>query len=236
MDKEIRAMGRPASHYIAAVAPGNKRRRNSHVFAREANNFYIEPEWCSHRLFDVEPFHRSAPLLDPCCGTGRVASAAKAHGYKVIAIDVVDRGFPGCRIQNFLERRSAPPSVVGNPPFPDMEAFARHALAIGAGKVALLARTASMNAAHWLRELPFSHALLLTPRPSMPPGQFILNGGKPKGDRTDYCWLIFERGYVGEPVIRWLHRDPSEQPIQNFAAAIPRKPGAARNSTGDLSS
>src|SRR5713226_3359950 len=94
--------------------------------------------------------------------TGRIADAAKGAGYRVITADIVDRGYPGCRIQDFLKRRSAPPSVVGNPPFAIVEEFARHAFDIGADKVALIARTASIHAARWLRELPFSHAWLMT--------------------------------------------------------------------------
>lgn len=44
------------------IAPGT-RRRNSHVFARDPHDWYLEPRWCSERLFDVEEFDRSAPLL-----------------------------------------------------------------------------------------------------------------------------------------------------------------------------
>ena len=30
--------------------------RRSHIFARHANDHYVEPAWCSARLFDVEDF------------------------------------------------------------------------------------------------------------------------------------------------------------------------------------
>jgi hypothetical protein len=198
---------KPLAH-ITATAVSGERRRNSHIFVRDPNDWYLEPHWCSERLFAVEEFNRAATLLDPCTGTGRIANAAKGAGYRVITADIVDRGYPGCRIQDFLKRRSAPPSVVGNPPFAIVEEFARHAFDLGADKVALIARTASIHAARWLHELPFSHAWLMTPRPSMPPGQHVLDGGKVEGDRTDYCWLVLKRGYVGEPVIRWLHKNP----------------------------
>jgi hypothetical protein len=38
----------------------------------------------------------------------------------------------------------------------------------------------------------------------MPTGQHVLDGGKVGGGKRDFCWIVFERGYVGEPVIRWL--------------------------------
>ena len=148
----------------------NAKPRLSHVWTREGSDFYIEPHWVSARLFAVEDFDRAEVLLDPCTGTGRVADSAKAAGYTtVIAADIVNRGYPGAEIQNFLERTSVPPSVVGNPPFNAVEAFATHALDLGARKVALIFPTARLNAARWLQDLPLRKILLLTPRPSMPP-------------------------------------------------------------------
>jgi hypothetical protein len=183
-----------------------KRPRDSHIFERDPNDWYLEPHWVSERLSAVEDFGRGNVLLDPCTGTGRIADAAKAAGYHVITADIVDRGYPGCRIQNFLDRSSAPPSVTGNPPFSAVEAFARHALTIGADKVALIFPTARLHAASWIRELPLRRIYLLSPRPSMPPGDVVLGGGKVGGGRIDFCWLIFERGYGGQSELCWLHR------------------------------
>lgn len=50
------------------------RQRDSHIFVRDANDWYLEPHWCSAQLFDVEPFDRSHVLLDPCTGTGRIVA------------------------------------------------------------------------------------------------------------------------------------------------------------------
>jgi hypothetical protein len=137
------------------------RQSDSHIFDRDPNDWYLEPNWCSERLFAVEEFNRAAPLLDPCTGTGRIADAAKAAGYRVQTADIVDRGYPGCKIQDFLKRRSAPPSMACNPPFDSVEAFARHAFEIGVDKLAMILPVAMMNAARpWLSVLPFKRAWL----------------------------------------------------------------------------
>jgi len=167
----------------------------------------VEPTWISIRLFEVEDFDRSQVLLDPCTGFGRIAEAAKVAGYTVIAADIIDQGYPGCLVQDFLDRKSTPPTVVGNPPFNAVEAFASHALELGARKVALLFPVARLNAARWLKELPLRRIWLLTPRPSIPPGYVIARGEKPGGGKTDFTWLIFERGYTGKAEVDWLHRD-----------------------------
>jgi hypothetical protein len=67
------------------------RQRHSHIFDRDPGDWYLEPQWVSERLFAVEDFDRSAPLLDPCTGTGRIANAATYAGYAVITADIVDR-------------------------------------------------------------------------------------------------------------------------------------------------
>jgi hypothetical protein len=185
-----------------------KRRRRSHIFSRALHDHYLEPEWVDVGLFRSEKFDRRRLLTDACCGIGRVAEAAKAAGYKVEACDIVDRGYPGTKVADFLKRTAPTTQVACNPPFNAVEAFARHALLdLGATKIALICPVARLNAARWLKELPLRRVLLLSPRPSMPPAYVILRGEKPKGGRMDFCWLIFERGHNGPAEVGWLHRD-----------------------------
>ena len=185
------------------------KRRDSHIFEKEKHGHYVEPEWCSRRLFEVEKF--KGPIYDPACGWGRILHEAADAGYKVLGSDIVDRqrhGLNGVFSEyDFLSRhRKFGGSVVCNPPFDHVEEFCRHALDLGATKVAVICLTRRLNAAHWLRELPLRFIWLLTPRPSMPPGSWIVAGNKPGGGTQDFCWLVFELGYTGHPQIGWLYR------------------------------
>jgi hypothetical protein len=65
------------------------RPRYAHVWAKDLDGFYIEPEWVSERLFAVEQFTGS--IWDPFCG-GPIAESARAAGYPTIATDRIDRG------------------------------------------------------------------------------------------------------------------------------------------------
>ena len=74
-------------------------------------------------------------------------------------------------------------------------------------KVAMVFPTARLNAAHWLRGTPLVRILLMTPRPSMPPGHTIAAGEKPGGGKMDFCWLVWSVGFSGDASVKWLRRD-----------------------------
>jgi hypothetical protein len=191
------------------------KRRRTHIFEKEANGWYVEPPWCSARLFDVEDFgERSRTYIwDPACGGGNILKSARAHHYKVLGSDIVRRtrdqtiGFERVDFLNGAERRCRYFSVVCNPPFDHVEDFCRRALELGAHKVAMLMLLRRLPAARWLATLPLDKIYLLTPRPSMPPGQWLKAGNKPGGGTQDFVWLVFDNGKVGRIDIDWLHRD-----------------------------
>jgi hypothetical protein len=138
-----------------------------------------------------------------------IPKAAREAGLSSYASDIVEDG-EGTR-QDFLTAGppAVPFSVVTNPPFKLAREFVERALTLNATKVAILFPVARLNAAsRWLVPLPLARVLLLTPRPSMPPGEMILRGEKPQGGRFDYCWLVFAQGHDGWPTMVWLHCDP----------------------------
>lgn len=196
------------------IAAGAVRKIDAHEWAREFHEHYVEPEWCSARLFDVEKFVGS--IDDPCCGFGRIPRAATAAGFPVFASDIVDRssGLNGFKHEDFLRSTWRRANIVCNPPFDLFQQFARHALELTALKVAMLWLVRRMNAARWLEQTPLARVYLLTPRPSMPPGHVITSGQKPGGGKQDFCWLVWDHEHRGPPELRWLHRDPQPRELR----------------------
>src|SRR5262245_22965989 len=180
------------------------------IWAKNELGFYVEPNWCSERLFAVEDF--APTVYDPACGSGRILSAARAADYHACGSDVIERA----KLDNFVQRDfltwTGPIdrawSVVCNPPFDHVQEFCEHALRLGARKVAMITLVRRLNAAgKWLGKLPLARVWLLTPRPTMPPGHVIAEGKKPGGGTQDFCWLVFDRTHRGPPELRWLHRE-----------------------------
>lgn len=192
-----------------------KKQRKSHIWAREKNEHYVEMRWCNRVLFQNVPF--TGFIHDPCCGWGRIPWEARLAGHiGVTGSDIVDRGFEGGGIVDFLTTTEDHDNLVFNPPFNIMKRFIQHACAHTRGKVASIMQVKRLAAAHWMleRQLGLTEILYLTPRPSMPPGivveELMISLGKdPSGDNQDYCWLIFDpkRTEIRPPVSGWLHRD-----------------------------
>ena len=130
------------------------RERRSHLWERETNEHYVEPAWCSERLFQVEAF--DGAVHDPCCGFGTIPEAARRAGLAASASDLIDRGYRGAGIEDFFASMQQYDNIVCNPPFdrPIFKPFVLHALKLARTKVAVIYRPAQLNAARWLMEKP----------------------------------------------------------------------------------
>lgn len=182
--------------------------RKSHIWDRHPQDWYVEPEWCSRRLFDAEPFE--GEIYDPSCGLGRIVMSAEAAGYITYGSDLVARWGRCIREIDFRSSLTPADNIVSNPPFGIADAYARHALKLARRKVALLLPTKWMNSSKrgaWLETTPLERVWLLAPRPSMPPGPVIEAGIKPGNGTTDFAWFVWQHGHNGAPEIGFLRRD-----------------------------
>jgi hypothetical protein len=188
---------------------GPLRKRESNLWEREANDWYVEPEWCSLRLFEEEKFE--GQIHDPACGRGTIVISALKSGMVAAGSDLVDRGWDSTLTpHNFLESEHRRDNIVCNPPFAVAEKFLEKALELAHRKVALLLPANWVQGdkrSRWLQSTPLRCVYFITPRPSMPPGHVLEAGGRPGNGTTDYAWFVWLRGFDGIPEIRWLRRD-----------------------------
>ncbi|WP_406853512.1 hypothetical protein ABEG18_13145 [Alsobacter sp. KACC 23698] len=182
---------------------------NAHLWARHPDDWYVEPEWVSERLFAVERFRGT--VLDPACGTGRIVRAAQMAGLHAWGEDIVVRSPDCARVSNFLIERVGANNVISNPPFKHAEAFVTRALEVAMDKVAMLLPSAWVHGderSRWLESTPLRRVLFITPRPSMPPGPVIEAGIKAGGGTSDFAWFIWHQNFDGKPELGWSRRKP----------------------------
>ncbi|MCO5730131.1 hypothetical protein [Rhizobium sp. SSA_523] len=176
--------------------------KNAHVWERGELDWYVEPEAATASLLKEERF--VGAIHDPACGQGNIVKTLIAHGYHASGSDVVDRaGTPGWfkGKADFLGPEAIfADNIVTNPPFfrgKGTESFIRKALRVAKGKVAVFTElrflTSSVRANGLYAEHPPTRIWMVTPRPSCPPGEFLLAGGEAKGGTPDFCWIIYDK-------------------------------------------
>lgn len=185
------------------------RKRDAHICERHENDYYVEPPWCSRRLFEAEAF--GGYVWDPACGGGNIVKSALSCGIEATGSDIADRGFGG--VQDFLDpefKFVGVTNIVSNPPFELADQFVARALQVAQHTVAMLLPAVwhcGDKRSRWLATTPLRKVLILTPRPSMPPGSVIAAGEKAGGGTKDFAWFIWRRGYVGPVELNWLRRE-----------------------------
>lgn len=196
-----------------------KTKKDAHLWRRDPDDWYVEPRWCSEALFAKEFFF--GRIVDPACGIGRVLDAASAASLPTFGLDIKERGEVGKRhpfmVADFRERSvsggsEAPyENIVSNPPYKYDDEFVQWAVNNSRRKTALLLRAQWANGSgrsKMLERMPLRRVLMLTPRPSMPPGRVVqaMKGKDPSGGTQDYAWFIFDHAYDDEPGFGWIRR------------------------------
>ena len=122
----------------------------------------------------------------------------------VTGSDLVDRGY-GEGGRDFFLDPGPYVNIISNPPYDVCEQFILHALEITEGKVAAIVNLKFL-ASQGRRERfyiphPPAEVLILSRRPSMPPGGTNIPA---KGGTADYAWLVWDHCYQGPTVTRFL--------------------------------
>jgi hypothetical protein len=185
-----------------------------HKRERWDSDFYVEPEWAVEALFKAITF--SGPIHDPAAGSGTIVRVAKRFGYKTTGADLVDRG-RGFPVQNYLHDVMFHRVVVFNAPYKQNEAFIAHGLKLSTELAALVRIPFLAGQERW-RTLyatrPPARVLILSERPSLPPGDTDIPA---IGGTTDYCWCYWHLDHCGPSTIQWLP-PRSASPVQGAAA------------------
>ncbi len=185
-------------------------------YARAADDWYVEPRWCVEQLADAITFTGDV-IWDPCAGGGTIPETFLARGKRVRATDIVDRGYEHLAQVWDATTPCAPLAiapgervdVVMNPPFKLAEKIARRMLVLADHRVCMLQQLsflASRGRQGLFAEFPPSDILVLSHRPSLPPGHLIAEMGDKafRGGTTDFCWIVWTKPHDRETRTRWL--------------------------------
>jgi hypothetical protein len=175
-------------------------------YDRLPHDFYSTPDWVTEAL--LKHVTLSSPVWEPCCGDGAMARVLERAGHKVVATDLIDRGF-GRGGVDFFECTAFPAgcrTMVTNPPYGDggeigrstkaslaMQKFVNHALNLTVranGKLALLVRfqwMAGKKASTLISSGPLSRVVVLTKRI-----QWFDNGDTTNVAQHHHAWRFWD--------------------------------------------
>jgi hypothetical protein len=191
--------------------------RNS-GYDRAGQNWYQEPPQCAQVLFDEVPF--AGGIHDPCCGKGTIVRVAQGRGIEPTGADIEDRA-DGCFPQHdFFTDEGRYPNIAFNPPNDKrrgLNMLAARLILHGLQRVQHGGLVAALVTSNFLwsqgryalfarREMEL--VLILSERPSVPPGEFLeAYGEERRGNGSlDFAWLMFRRGgrRRADVAIRWV--------------------------------
>jgi len=171
---------------------------------REENDYYATDPIAAEFLIEEIELEN---ILEPCCGEGHLAKVFEEDGIKVYSSDLIDRGFGEGGI-DFLEHYTKwDGDIVTNPPYKCAQEFVEHALKIipDGRKVVMFLKTLfleSKGRKHFLMHSPLKTIMVSSSRIKCAKGGDF---DSVKSSAVSYSWFIWEKGYIGEPTIRWFN-------------------------------
>ncbi len=176
---------------------------------RMENDFYATNPLSTKALLEVENFIGN--IYEPACGEGHISKILEEYGYKVYSSDLIDRGY-GQSNTDFLSENNAKWSgvdnVVTNPPFNLFQEFAEHALKLATDKVILFGKLQALEGkkrATFMQNSPLKTVYVFKSRQNpLRNGSPVDEKGKPWASTMAFAWFVWEKGYTGEPTIKWL--------------------------------
>lgn len=195
---------------LACVAPSNHTEG-----IRVEHDFYATETKAVELLMDLEKF--SNPIWEPAVGLGHISKVLKAHGYTVRESDIVDRmgnevldflSVPSTGSQDLLSQEKPYQwngSIVSNPPYAYATEFVTKALELipDGHKVAMFLKLTFLESAtrrELFKKYPPARVWVASKRLRCLP-----NGEDMGGALIAYCWYVWEKGFHGDPVIKWFN-------------------------------
>lgn len=177
---------------------------------RADDDYYATDPKAVEKLLEKEEFAKY--IWEPACGGGHISRVLLEHGYDVRSSDIVDRGFEGTEILDFLRaykndrRMMIPRDIITNPPYKYAKEFVEKAIDLSSEgvKIAMLLKLTFLEGkarAELFRRYPPLKVYVFSSR---------INCGK-NGDFSSsqsavaYAWFIWQKGVCNPPVIDWIN-------------------------------
>ena len=171
---------------------------------RQNEDYYATDPIAIEKLCDVHNFHKQ--IWEPACGEGHLSKVLEARGYDVSSTDIIYRGYGEPESYNFLtsDESDLHEDIITNPPYKYALEFVKKALEIISDgyEVAFLLKIQFLEGKkrqQFFLKNPPKEVHVFSERI-----ECAKNGEFTGGSAVCYAWFIWEKGWFGQPEIRWL--------------------------------
>jgi len=172
---------------------------------RVDNDFYATPEVATEALMKVEKFNGN--IFEPACGDGKMSEVLKKYN-EVISSNLFDRGYGATGVNFLIATNVKYDNLVTNPPFNLFQEFAEKAIREAKYKVALFGKLQALEGqkrATFLETSPLKYVYVFKKRINpLRNGSATDENGKKWASTMAFAWFVWEIGYTGSPIIKWI--------------------------------
>lgn len=185
---------------------GKNYSRNNATGKRKVSDFYETP-YCLIKEFietDKKNWDFSKSFLDGSSGRGALEKVLKDYFHNIEAYDITDG-------KDFLKEERKFAYSIQNPPYGISLPFILKAKEIITDRFAFLLPLTYLQGKERLetvwkdKEYPLASVYVFNRYPML--GEELRDDWKIHTGMQTYCWMVWDKHYTGEPVIRWLDID-----------------------------
>ena len=176
---------------------------------RVKDDYYATPPEATKVILDKEILKGS--ILEPACGEGHISEVLREYysNSEIISTDLVDRGYGEGGI-DFLTHDFGRKfdNVITNPPFKFAKDFIERGLELANDKVIMFAKiqlVESESRRKLFEEYPPKYIYTFSKRINpWRNGSLVDENGKPWSSTMCFSWFVWEVGFKGETIHRWI--------------------------------
>ena len=176
---------------------------------REINDYYAtDPHSLEIYLEALERDNitLNRDLWECACGEGHLSKLLESKGYRVKSTDLIDRGYGESGIDFINTQTKWGGVILTNPPYKYAKEFVEHSLElINEGEYVIMFLKIQFLEGQERRKL-FNKKQLKYVYVNSKRQTCYINGDMSKklSSASCYCWFMWEKGFKGDPVIRWI--------------------------------
>lgn len=183
----------------------------STIRERVEEDYYATPYESTKALLNNVNF--IGDFLEPCVGGGHIADIIKQYyNTEIFCCDLVDRGYPNTLVTNFLTHKFSRKfdNIITNPPYSLAQEFLEKGMEVinNGGKIAMFLKIQFLEGAKrremFIKYPPKCIYVFSKRQNPWRNGSPVDEKGKPWNSTMCFAWFIWEKGYAGEPIVRWL--------------------------------